>query len=113
MINSDRNKYYTQVGINKELDFLSSDFRNINMYIKRPITMYKVDYSDIGNWDMLAKSFYGSNNELFYWAILLVNGIINPFDESIVGRDIKLIDKRDIYDFYDKNYNDVYDNYIE
>lgn len=79
----------------EELDFLWNSLSSFQM--KYDPVYYRVDDSDIPDPALISYRVYGDVG--FWWAILLVNGIENPFTELESGMILKIPNKLDIYDF--------------
>lgn len=78
-----------------ELDFLWNALSEFEM--KYAPVYYRVDDSDIPDPALISYRVYG--NVGFWWVILVVNKIENPFDELQPGMILKIPNKLDIYDF--------------
>lgn len=81
-----------------ELDFLWNSLSEFEM--KYEPTYYRVDDSDIPDPALISYRVYGDIG--FWWIILLVNEIKNPFIELEPGMVLKIPSKLDIYDFQHK-----------
>lgn len=58
------------------------EFANVDKSTWKTIT---VTSADVGRWDSLAVKIYGPSMESMWWAILAVNGIVNPSREILPG----------------------------
>lgn len=96
----DRTKFYNAVLVDNvwELDFLHNTLSGFVMNY-RP-TYYRVSSSDFMRPWIISKKCYGVVD--FWWVILLVNGIDNPFTDLIEGMVLAIPSKLDIYDFQKK-----------
>lgn len=82
----------------KQLDFLWHSLSEFNMKYE-PI-YYRIRLSDLLRPDMISYKCYGVVD--FWWVILLVNGIDNPFTDLKEGDLLVIPSKLDIYDFQKK-----------
>jgi len=79
----------------EELDFLYNPLSQFKM--KYQPKYYRVDDSDIPDPGLISFKCYGVVD--FWWIILLVNEIQNPFLELTVGMILTIPNVLDIYDF--------------
>jgi len=79
----------------RQLDFLWNSLSDFKMKYE-PIS-YRVKATDILRPDMISYKCYGVVD--FWWIILLVNGIENPFTDLIEGDLLSIPNKLDIYSF--------------
>lgn len=93
----DRTNFYHTLVVDKveELDFLWHSLSKFSMTYDP--TYYRVIAADLIRPDMISYKCYGTVN--FWWVILLVNGIENPFIDLQEGDLLKVPSKLDIYDF--------------
>jgi len=90
-------KKFTTEGV-EELDFL---YNNLSQFeITRAPSYYRVDDSDIPDPALISFRCYGVVD--FWWIILLVNGIHNPFTELVPGLILTIPNVLDIYSFQRK-----------
>jgi len=82
----------------KELDFLWHSLSEFKMEYE-PVH-YRIRSSDILRPDMISYKCYGVVD--FWWIILLVNGIDNPFTDLVEGDLLTVPSKLDIYNFQKK-----------
>ena len=55
-------------------------------------TLYsEVFYNDSDSWYTLSNKYYGTTR--LWWVILLVNNVVNPFDDIKTGQKIKILNK--------------------
>jgi len=66
--------------------------------MKYPVSYYRVDAVDWMRPDLISYKCYGTVN--YYWLIMLVNGVFDPFHELEVGRLLTIPNMLDIYSFY-------------
>lgn len=94
----DRTLFYKQATVNgiDELDMLWNRLSNFTMNYT-PV-YYRVTVHDVMQPDNISYNMYGT--ERYWWIICLVNGIMNPFDELVIGTVLKLPNIVDIEDFY-------------
>lgn len=78
-----------------ELDFLWHSLSNFTM--KYEPGYYRVDALDISDPAIISYKCYGSVD--FWWIILLINGIDDPFGGLEEGMILEIPNKLDIYDF--------------
>jgi len=76
---------------------LDSDYYKLFKMNFKP-TIYIIKDVDIARWDMISFKHYRSYD--FYWIILKVNNINDPWNDIEPGDEIIIPDKRDVYDFY-------------
>ena len=97
----DRTKFYTVLTTNgvQELDFL---WNGLSLFvINYNVSYYRVTEVDLLRPDLISYKVYGTID--FWWIILLVNNIDNPFKDLVVGTILQIPDKLDIYE-YQKNW---------
>jgi len=58
--------------------------------------LYEVDNEDW--WDNISYKFYGTPN--LWWIVALMNDVVNPFEELIVGDTIKILKESYLYNLY-------------
>jgi len=97
----DRTKFYTVLTTNgvQELDFLWNGLSHF--VINYNVSYYRVTEVDLLRPDLISYKVYGTID--FWWIILLVNNIDNPFKDLVVGTILQIPDKLDIYE-YQKNW---------
>jgi len=83
----------------EELDFLYNSLSEFT--IKYPVTYYRVEESDLPDPALISYRCYG--DPYFWWVILSVNGIQNPFDELTAGIILTIPNILDIYNFQRKS----------
>jgi hypothetical protein len=81
-----------------ELDYLYNNLSDFKM-IYEP-TYYRVTDSDVPDPALISFTAYGSVE--FFWIILLVNDIEDPFSELVSGLLLTIPHKLDIYNFQKK-----------
>lgn len=81
-----------------ELDFLYNNLSDFTM-IYEP-TYYRVTDADVPDPGLISYKAYGSVE--FFWVILLVNSIEDPFSELTPGLILTIPHKLDIYNFQKK-----------
>jgi len=79
----------------QELDFLWNSLSNFPR--EYPSGYYRVEAIDILRPDIISYKVYGTVE--FWWLILLVNGIENPFTDLLEGMILEIPNKLDIYEF--------------
>lgn len=89
---------YTVDGV-AELDFLHNPLTNFEMNYAP--NYYRVSGEDDMCPDLISVKVYGS--ELYWWVIMLVNGIDNPFTEITTGSVLTVPNMLDILAFQKKN----------
>lgn len=82
----------------EELDFLWNSLSGFTM--KYEPVYYRMDDSEIPDPALISHRVYGDVG--FWWIILLVNGVENPFTELSPGTILTIPNKLDIYDFQHK-----------
>lgn len=97
----DRLLFYEKVTVNgiEELDYLSNTLSNFTM--KYPVSYYTVLESDLVRPDLISYKMYGS--VAYWWVILLVNDVIDPFTGVEVGQVLTIPALLDVYDFQRSN----------
>ena len=96
----DRTKFFniaTVGGIN-ELDYLDHPLSSFEI-VHTPV-YYKTDEHDVGRPDLISFELYRTVK--YWWIICLVNNIVNPFTDIVVGSILLIPHLADIYDFYKK-----------
>jgi len=83
----------------EELDFLYNSLSEFTM--KYSPTYYRVEESDLPDPALISFRNYG--DACFWWVILSVNGIQNPFDELTAGLILIIPNILDIYNFQRKS----------
>jgi len=58
-------------------------------------TKHRVRQGEVGFLDLIAVKYYGAGNEHFWWAIAMVNGIIDPELDMEMGQ-VLLVPPRDL-----------------
>jgi len=76
---------------------LDSDYWKLFKITYEPL-IYTIKDVDIARWDFMSTKFYGSSD--FYWFLLKVNNINDPWNDIVPGDEIIIPDKRDIYDYF-------------
>lgn len=95
-----RTKFYTVVthdGVD-ELDHLHNSLNNFEM--NYPVSYYRVNGTDFMRPDMISYKAYGTVK--YWWIILYVNGIGDPFYDIAVGDVLTIPNLLDLYEFYKK-----------
>ena len=95
-----RCNFYNSVVNNgiKELDLLDNDLSNfIPSY---PVSLYQVTQNDLLSPDLISYKAYGTSD--FWWVIMLINGLDNPFTDLQIGMVLTLPDKLDLYNWQRK-----------
>lgn len=93
----DRTKFYNVLTVDgiRELDFLWNSLSTFPMaYVPG---YYRVDAIDLLRPDLISYKMYGTVS--FWWIILIVNGLDNPFVDLVEGMILKIPNKFDIYEF--------------
>jgi len=80
----------------EEYDLIMSNWEFFK--IKRSTTFYTIQPSDIGRPDILSLKIYNSID--YWWILLLINGINDPYNDLKVGDIIQIPSILDIEDFY-------------
>jgi hypothetical protein len=95
-----RTLFYTKNTIDgkEELDFLYNSLSNFKMTYAP--TYYRVVSSDLMRPDMISYKNYGTVK--YWWIILYVNGIGDPFYGISTGDVLKIPNLLDLYNFYRK-----------
>jgi hypothetical protein len=95
-----RTLFYNKVTTNgvEELDFLYNPLSQFSM--KYQPKYYRVDDSDIPDPALISFRCYGTVG--FWWVILVVNGIQDPFNELTSGLILTIPNVLDIYSFQKK-----------
>jgi hypothetical protein len=95
-----RTNFYNKLVVDgiEELDFLWNSLSEFEMQY-RP-EYYRVKSSDLLRPDIISYKCYGSVD--YWWIILLVNNITNPFTDLVEGIILTIPSKLDIYNFQKK-----------
>lgn len=80
----------------QEYDLLMTNFEYFK--IQRPTTFYTVTNDDLGRPDLLSLRIYGDQN--YWWLLLEVNGVCDPYNELKEGDVLIVPSLLDIEDFY-------------
>lgn len=80
----------------QEYDLLMTNFEYFK--IQRPTTFYIVTNDDLGRPDLLSLRIYGDQN--YWWILLEVNGVCDPYNELKEGDVLIVPSLLDIEDFY-------------
>jgi len=93
----DRTEFYQCVKVENisELEFLWNTLSEFPM--RYTPSYYRVAASDLLRPDLISYKVYGTAS--FWWIILLVNEISNPFTDLEEGKILKIPNKLDIYEF--------------
>jgi hypothetical protein len=96
----DRTLFYQKFTVDgvEELDFRYNSLSRFSM--RYPPKYYRVSGEDVPDPALISFKCYG--NVGFWWVILAVNGIQNPFDEIQTGLILTIPNVLDIYDFQKK-----------
>jgi hypothetical protein len=96
----DRTQFYTTVTVDgiDEKDFLWNPLSGFVMHYQ-PM-QYRVTTADLAVPDSISYNCYGQED--FWWIILLVNNISDPFTELVAGQILLIPNRLDIYDFVKK-----------
>jgi hypothetical protein len=93
-----RLNFYNIVAVDgvQELDFLNNTLAGFKM--QYPISFYQVTGADLMRPDMISYKNYGTVN--YWWIILFINGIADPFYDMHVGDILIIPSLVDLYNFY-------------
>jgi len=96
----DRTEFYHRMSVDStpELDLLWNTLSEFPM--KYTPSYYRVVASDLLRPDLISYKVYGTVG--FWWIILLVNDIDNPFTDLEEGMILEIPNKLDIYEFRKK-----------
>jgi hypothetical protein len=97
MSNLSRSSFYETVvnsGVN-ECDFLKSKI--FKFKFKRPFSFYTVKYSDLARPDVISYKLYDSVD--YWWLIMYVNDIVDPWNELEENDVIKVPNSQDVLDW--------------
>jgi len=92
-----RLKFFQKVTVNgtPEVDFL---WNNLSKFeLKYEPFYYRIEEEDFMRPDLISYKIYGSVR--YWWVILLVNKVQDPYSELTVGALIQLPSMQDIYEF--------------
>jgi hypothetical protein len=78
-----------------ELDYLTNTLSKFTM--NYPVSFYTVTESDLGRPDLISHKSYGDVG--YWWLILMVNQVIDPFNGLTVGQNLMIPSLLDIYAF--------------
>jgi serine protease inhibitor len=93
-----RTNFFKQNNINNvvENDLPFNAFNSFKF--KRPRTFYTIKRQDVSRPELISYKVYGSIN--YWWIILKLNNIDDPFNDLEIGKTIQLPSQQDIEDFY-------------
>lgn len=96
----DRTKFYTKVTVDgvEQLDYLHHTLSGFKM--KYEPSYYRVNATDLMRPDTISYKNYGTVR--YWWLILYVNGIGDPFSELTLGQLLQIPNLIDVYNFYKK-----------
>lgn len=94
----DRTKFYDTAVVNgvKELDFGTSSISKFQY--QYPFSYHRVTESDLMRPDLISFKYY--NTVQYWWVILRVNDVRDPYDGLVVGALLKIPSILDLYDIY-------------
>ena len=94
----ERTDFYNQVVVEgkSEHDFLNNSLSKFKMNYAP--SYYRISQSDILRPDLISYRIYGSVT--YFWIILFVNNIQNPFTGLVIGNLLTIPDMTDIFEFY-------------
>lgn len=93
-----RTNFYKKELVNgrEEFDYLSSDITDFE--IKRPTRFYTVQYDETQRPDLISIRNYGKQD--YWWIILRVNDILDPWNDIEEGDVLRIPNERDIEDWF-------------
>jgi hypothetical protein len=93
-----RTLFFEKVKIDgvEEYDFLEPGYHDFE--IKRSPVYYRLDSIDRKRPDIISYKNYGTVD--YWWIILLVNSLDNPFTDTAIGTITMIPNIYDIHDFY-------------
>jgi len=93
----DRTKFYNIATVNgiNEIDHMWSTLSSFKLTYES--SYYRLCEEDIGAPDLISKKLYGS--EKYWWIILLVNKIHDPYNDMEIGDIIQVPSVFDVYNF--------------
>ena len=94
--------YWSYLKKDKGLDIIQPNFSsfpmtNIKKYIRREGQIWILSEAYIGRLDLASYDIYGTPD--YWWVLLAVNDIMDPWDPNLMGMEIFCPDVRDIHDF--------------
>ena len=92
----DRTKFYdiTTVDSVEELDFMTT---NIDKFVYQyPFQYHRVTESDAKRADLISNQYYDTID--YWWVVLRVNGIRDPFNGLAIGDILRIPSLLDLYD---------------
>jgi len=94
----DRTKFYKVKKVNgfDELDFLDHSLSGFKQ--KKRFALYRVAQTDLLRPDMISYKNYGTVR--FWWFLLFVSGIEDPFNDILEGQMMNIPNHLDLYDFF-------------
>ena len=95
-----RTKYYNVVEVDEiqERDLGEAPFKNL--VLERDVMYHRATRLEGPRVDLLAHRQFG--NVYLWWYLLIVNNVMNPFEDILSGDLLTIPDPRDLYDFYDE-----------
>lgn len=98
MARFDRINFYKKEVIDgvEEWDLINNDIKDFQ--IRRPTTFYTIQYDEIQRPDIISIRNYSKID--YWWIILYVNEIVDPFNELQEGDIIRIPNVKDIEDWY-------------
>ena len=95
-----RTRFYKKVVVDgvEQLDFLYNNLSKLD--VKRDVGYYRTDSIDRKRPDIISEKNYGT--VYFWWVILVVNGIEDPFFDTQIGIVLKIPSTIDLHNFSKK-----------
>lgn len=90
--------YFNETTQVNELDYLYNNLSK--MALKYSTSRYRVSEQDLMRPDLISYKVYGTVN--YWWVILVINNIQNPFLDLSVGQMLLIPNENDLYDFRKK-----------
>jgi len=81
-----------------EYDYLYNNLTKFKMNYS--VSYYRVEQGDLMRPDLISYKIYGTI--VYWWLIMMINGIQNPLKDMEVGTLLQIPDILDIYDFQKK-----------
>lgn len=97
MARLDRTNFYNKFDVNgvKESDLV---YNNWGLFeLKRPIVFCQISRSFIGRPDLISYRYFGVID--YWWIILKINNIDDPWNDLVLGNQIMIPDANDIEDW--------------
>lgn len=80
-----------------ERDLLIKNITDLKKFLKRSVRKVMFSEAWIGRWDLFSYEVYRRSD--WWWCLLVVNDIIDPFDPNLIGSVMIVPNYKDIWEF--------------